>query len=149
MIIRYANAMDLQYLFEHDKHIAKEMLENKIERKEIILVTDAGHMICGWLRYGYFWDNTPFMNMLYINEKYRGQGIGRELVEFWENAMISKGFDIVMTSTLSNERAQDFYRGLGYKDAGSLLLENEPLEIIFTKKLNSNFNNSITHIKEF
>lgn len=40
-----------------------------------------------------------------------------------------------MTSTLSNENAQHFYRKLLYRDSGSLLLENEPLEIIFTKKL--------------
>jgi ribosomal protein S18 acetylase RimI-like enzyme len=47
--------------------------------------------------------------------------------------MKKKGYEIVMTSTLSNEQAQHFYRKLGYKDSGSLLLENEPLEIIFTK----------------
>ncbi|WP_278281130.1 hypothetical protein [Clostridium sp. N3C] len=40
-----------------------------------------------------------------------------------------------MTSTMSNEEAQHFYRKFDYKDAGSLLLDNEPLEIIFTKVL--------------
>jgi ribosomal protein S18 acetylase RimI-like enzyme len=49
--------------------------------------------------------------------------------------MRQRGFTLVMTSTLSNERAQHFYRRLGYIDAGCLLLENEPLEIIMAKKL--------------
>lgn len=40
-----------------------------------------------------------------------------------------------MTSTLSNENAQHFYRKLGYRDSGGLLLPNEPLEIIFVKNL--------------
>lgn len=40
-----------------------------------------------------------------------------------------------MTFTLSNENAQHFYKKLGYIDSGSLLLENEALEIIFTKKI--------------
>ncbi|MCS4464928.1 hypothetical protein JTT01_16190 [Clostridium botulinum] len=49
--------------------------------------------------------------------------------------MKSKGYELVMTSTLSNEQAQHFYRKLGYKDVGSLLLDDEPLEIIFTKSI--------------
>lgn len=40
-----------------------------------------------------------------------------------------------MTSTLSNEEAQLFYRKIGYKDIGSLIYELEPLEIILLKKL--------------
>ncbi|MNW67820.1 hypothetical protein D3C74_464690 [compost metagenome] len=52
--------------------------------------------------------------------------------------MKQKGFEMVMTSTLSNERAQHFYRKLGFRDAGCLMFENEPLEIILTKVLNKN-----------
>lgn len=49
--------------------------------------------------------------------------------------MKKKGFKLVMTSTLANEDAQHFYRKLGYKDSGCLLLEDEPIEILFTKTL--------------
>jgi len=42
---------------------------------------------------------------------------------------------IVLTSTLSSEQAQFFYRKNGYIDCGSLLLPKEPLEIILLKKL--------------
>jgi len=41
----------------------------------------------------------------------------------------------IMASTLSNEQAQHFYRTLGYRDVSSLLLNQEPLEIIFVKDL--------------
>ena len=44
-------------------------------------------------------------------------------------------YHLVMTSTISNENAQNFYRKLKYIDAGSLLLPNEPLEIIFIKNI--------------
>lgn len=76
------------------------------------------------------------MNMLYINENYRNKGIGKELVRFWENEMKGKDYELVMISTLSNEQAQHFYRRLGHKEVGSLLLEDEPLEIIFLKIYN-------------
>ena len=49
--------------------------------------------------------------------------------------MKNKGYECVLTSTQSNEEAQFFYRKLGYIDSGSLLLPNEPLEIIFYKKI--------------
>ena len=77
----------------------------------------------------------PFMNMLYVLEGERGKGYGKELVVFWENEMRQKGYDRVLTSTLSNEQAQFFYRKLGYTDSGSLLLPDEPLEIIFLKEI--------------
>lgn len=75
------------------------------------------------------------MNMLYLTESYPNQGIGKRLVQFWELEMTNRGFDTVMTSTLSNESAQHFYRKLEYKDAGSLCFEEEALEILFIKKL--------------
>lgn len=135
MKIEYANKIDYQYILNNDKHISKELIEPKINTKEIIIARNEDNKNIGWLRYNYFWDNTPFMNMLYLDENYRHKGIGKNLVTFWENQMKHNGYDLVMTSTLSNENAQHFYRKLGYIDAGSLLLENEPLEIIFTKKL--------------
>jgi ribosomal protein S18 acetylase RimI-like enzyme len=110
------------------------MLYKKIYDKEVIIVKAADKII-GWLRYGYFWDSIPFMNMLVMDENYRGKGIGKKLVTFWERDMKANGHEFIMTSTLSNEMAQHFYRKLGYKDSGSLILENEALEIIFTKEL--------------
>lgn len=130
----YAQEDEYEYISKNDKHLSKSLISSKIRNKEIIIIYDDLNKT-GWLRYGYFWDNIPFMNMLWINEEYRSKGIGREIVLFWEREMKSKGYGMIMTSTLSNEEAQQFYRKLGYKDSGSLLLENEPLEILFTKKL--------------
>ncbi|EQB3099964.1 GNAT family N-acetyltransferase [Clostridium botulinum] len=135
MEIEYASELDFQFILDNDRHVSKQLIKNKLKEKEIIIEKDQDNKIIGWLRYSYFWDNTPFMNMLYINENYRNKGIGKKLVQFWETEMKSKGYELVMTSTLSNEQAQHFYRKLRYKDAGSLLLDDEPLEIIFTKSI--------------
>ena len=133
-MIRYAEETDIPILSEHDKHISKTELKNCIRLKHI-LVLFVDEVFVGWLRYNLFWDSTPFMNMLYVLEGMRGKGYGKEFVTFWENEMRQKGYDRVLTSTLSNEQAQFFYRKLGYTDTGSLLLPNEPLEIIFLKNL--------------
>lgn len=133
-MIDYAVETDIEYILNRDNHIHESLVKLKINEKEIFIIRDAGHEI-GWMRYGYFWDNTPFMNMIWIDEDYRGTGIGKKVVLYWEKLMKQKGFERVMTSTQANEDAQHFYRKLGYRDAGCLLLDYEPLEIILTKGL--------------
>lgn len=133
-MIRYADENDFEQLVQLDHHISPDELKNAIKLYRIILLEDSGGLT-GWLRYGLFWDNIPFMNMLYLLEGKRGQGIGGQLVEYWESEMKRMGYEDVLTSTLSNERAQFFYRRHGYVDCGSLLLPGEPLEIILRKSL--------------
>ncbi len=134
MIIRYAELSDLEMVAGYDHHVAKEELTSLIGLKRLIVMLEENHFV-GWLRYNLFWDNTPFMNMLYLLKEYRGQGYGGRLSEFWEVEMKKRGYDTVLTSSLANEQAQLFYRKRGYVDCGALLLPGEPLEILFMKKL--------------
>lgn len=133
-MIRYANENDIEIISKYDKHISKEELVNIIKLKRVIVMYEDNKFV-GWLRYNLFWDNIPFMNMLYLLDNERGKGKGSRLVIFWENEMKQKNYEFVLTSTQSNEEAQFFYRKIGYVDSGALLLPNEPLEIIFYKKL--------------
>jgi ribosomal protein S18 acetylase RimI-like enzyme len=77
------------------------------------------------------------MNMFAIEEEYRGQGLGTQVAQFWEEEMKKQGYDMLLTSTQSNERAQHLYRRLGYKDCGGLLLPfpDEVLELVLAKKI--------------
>ena len=134
--IRFATSQDYDYLVHNDRHIKPEVVEKKIEDAEIIVVLDNEQNI-GWLRFNYFWDEIPFMNMLWIEEDYRRKGIGTRLVNFWEIEMQQRDNNQVMTSTLSDETAQHFYRRLQYQDCGSLMLPDEASEIFFLKSLNT------------
>ncbi|MGG1619388.1 GNAT family N-acetyltransferase [Paenibacillus sp. NRS-1782] len=135
MRIVFATDSDYGYIRDRDHHISESLIQVKIKGNEIYILRNQDESNIGWMRYGYFWDNTPFLNMIWVDEQYRDKGVGKQVVLFWEDQMKQKGFKLVMTSTLANEEAQHFYRKLGYRDAGCLLLENEPLEIILTKKL--------------
>jgi ribosomal protein S18 acetylase RimI-like enzyme len=72
--------------------------------------------------------------MIFLLDEYRGRGLGHNLINFWESEMKKQGYKRIMTSTLSNEDAQHFYRKQGYIDSGCLLLPGEALEIILTKE---------------
>ncbi|MGN0778378.1 MAG: GNAT family N-acetyltransferase [Aristaeellaceae bacterium] len=133
-MVRPAAMTDIPWLAAHDRHITEEALRDAVSRGHILLAERNGQPV-GWLRWSMFWDEIPFMNMLYLLEGCRRQGIGREIVCRWEQAMLRQGHHRVMTSTQSNEEGQHFYRCLGYRDAGALLLPGEPLEIIFVKEL--------------
>jgi len=134
MIIRYAEITDYSWLREHDKHISEEILITKIESKEIYVVEENRELI-GWLRYNLFWDNVPFMNLIYFLEKYRRKGMGKKLVNYWENEMKKKGYKNVLTSTQSNEEAQHFFKKIGYAEIGGFNYLDRASEIIFCKKI--------------
>lgn len=133
-MIRYAGQKDLEVLKKYEHGIRESELENSIRAKRIFMMFQQDIFV-GWLRFNLFWDNTPFMNMLYFLEGYRGKGYGSQLVSYWEEEMLKRNYKQVLTSTLSNEQAQFFYRKNGYVDCGSLLLPGEPLEIILLKNL--------------
>ena len=128
--IRYANNDDYPYLKTLDSYISV----NKIENGEIYIAETSAKII-GWLRYNFFWDSVPFMNMIYFLDDYRGKGLGRKLVKRWEEDMKQKGFKNVLTSTQSDEQAQHFYRKLGYREIGGFKYLNDPYEIIFHKEI--------------
>lgn len=137
MNIALANDSDVEYIRERDHHISEDLIRSKIKQNQIYMMRDQHTGVIGWMRYGYFWDNIPFMNLIWIDEPFRGKGVGKQVVDFWEEQMKQEGFHLVMTSTQADEEAQHFYRKLGYKDAGCLILDTQPLEILLTKSLDS------------
>lgn len=133
--VRTATAADLAFLVEHDNHIGAASLDDAVQHRRILIADLEPSSTVGWLRWGLFWDEIPFMNMLFVVEKHRRTGCGSELVAAWERQAQSAGHKMVMTSTLADEDAQHFYRRLGYVDTGCLLLPGESTEIIFRKQL--------------
>lgn len=134
MEIRLAKTMDFETLAAHDRHIAPQELRRSLDAGRVLVVYDEGTFV-GWLRWNLFWDSIPFMNMLYLLDGCRRQGIGRQLVGEWERRMAQEGYTYLMTSTQSDEQAQHFYRKMGYNEIGAMVPLGEPLEILFGKKV--------------
>ena len=129
-----AKITDLEILLSYDKHISKKELINLINLERVYII-NHNNTFAGWLRYNMFWDNTPFMNMLYILPEFQKKGLGKNLVEFWEKEMFNLYFDYVLTSTQSNETAKYFYEKLGYTNIGGFNFKDDPYEIIYAKNI--------------
>lgn len=135
MKISYGSIEDIDFILENDHHVNKELIESKLNLGEYILAKDGNRNSIGWLRYNYFWDNTPFLNLIYVDGRFRGRNVGKNLLDFWEVEMKKKAYSRVMTSSLSDEKAQTFFRKLNYRDCGSLFLDGQALEIMFIKEI--------------
>jgi GNAT superfamily N-acetyltransferase len=133
LIIRLAQETDFLFLSAEDHHVSSVVLQRKIAAGEILVAATGDEQI-GYLRWGWFWDNTPFMNMLVVLPRWRGQKIATQLIAHWEALMWDNGAEFVLTSTLSDETSQHLYRKCGYQDIGGFALPNEPLELILFKQ---------------
>lgn len=133
MKIRFATEKDIDYLTDYDGHVSKKMLVTKVENKQVI-VAYINNEFAGFLRFGFFWDEIPFMNMLFVLEKFRQEGIATALVKYWEKEF-EDSHTILLTSTLSDETSQHFYRKLSYQDIGGFVLPGESMELILMKQV--------------
>ena len=133
-MIRFAEISDRDWIAGHDPHIAPTELETLLALRRVLVCEEDGQRV-GWLRWNLFWDNTPFLNMIFLLPGFRRRGLGRAMLEFWTSEMAAQGYTRLLTSTQSNEEAQHFYRALGYADAGALLLPGEAAELLFLREL--------------
>lgn len=125
--IKYVSEHDKEFWFMLDEHITESELLLKIRDRRGYIISDGNKPI-GVMRYNLFWDIVPFLTFIYFEEAYQRSGFGRQAMLHWESEMRELGYKMVMTSTQVNEEAQHFYRKLGYKDRGSLFLDNTPFE---------------------
>jgi GNAT superfamily N-acetyltransferase len=132
--IKYATQADKDFWFTLDRHITMQVYDSKVRDMQAYVIYDSDKPM-GVLRYNLFWDNTPFCNLIELQEAYYGKGFGTQAMKHWENEMQTLGYSLVITSTQANEQAQHFYLKLGYKDTGCLLLNDDPAEVFFIKHL--------------
>ncbi len=133
-----ATEKDRAFWFSLDRHLDEEGFSRLVRERTGSVLTKDNKPIA-LLRWSLFWDSIPFCNLLYVEGACQRRGFGRALVEHWEKDMRAQGYDLVMTSTQSDEAAQHFWRKLGYKDCGALTLpfpgHEQPLEVILGKAL--------------
>jgi GNAT superfamily N-acetyltransferase len=136
--IRYVQQSDKTFWYTLDAHLPESEFTRKVEDKRGYVILEDGNPV-GILRYNLFWDNTPFCTLLFVDWNYQKKGYGKKLMEYWEADMKSLGYGMVMTSTQVDENAQHFYRKLGYKDCGALVMNipkyKQPMEMFLIKAI--------------
>lgn len=136
--LRAASPDDAALWKKFDRHLSQDAFERKV-REEMAWILYVDDTPAGVLRWGMFWDTIPFLNLIFLDEKYRRMGLGRWAMYFWESWMKQQGYGFIMVSTQVDEQAQHFYRKLGYRDMGAIAMDfpgyQQPLEMFLGKVL--------------
>jgi len=86
---RVATDSDLPFLDDVDKHISHEVQADLVSQGRV-MVAEIDGVAIGCLRWGMFWDEVPFMNLLWVVPQWRGRGVGTTLIETWEKSQAAR-----------------------------------------------------------
>lgn len=118
---------EIHHPSEIDRHASETRFRDKV-------LSGTGYVVCcngtpaGIFHYCLLWDSCPFLNCLFIQEEYRGSGLGTAALFHWEQEMKALSYPMVMLSTQVDEEAQHFYRKRGYVDCGGIVFSGTPLD---------------------
>lgn len=88
-----------------------EELENYVFKDKDVIV--AGVRVC------FYFDSCMVINLLFIDEPYRGQGLGSQLIRHAEEQARARGIQLSHVDTFEFQ-AKDFYVDQGYEVFGVL-----------------------------
>ena len=135
--ITYATAGDMHYVCPGEK-ISKEEFLLKVRDGRCYILRYNNEPI-GVMIFNLMFDFIPFLTLMYLEGPYQRKGFGRQAMAHWENEMRLLGHKMIMVSTQVDEDAQHFYRKMGYKDMGSVVMDippyEQPLEMFLGKAL--------------
>ena len=132
--LRTATGADTQFLASFPGTPAHEILAAQVQRGQLRIIEHQSAPI-GFLKFSVLWETLPFIEVLVIVDQKRRRGSGSAAVRDWEAEMRRSGFELVLTSTQSDESAQSFWRKLGYGDCGILCRPRQPAEIFLSHSL--------------
>lgn len=136
-LVRFAGPEDLEWCVVEDDHVTEQIIRNKIVNDEIIIAEIDGRQI-GYIRIEYLWSIKPYIGVIFVEDDYRREGIGRKMLNFLANHLIKYGHDELYSSSQANEpEPQAWHRGNGFVECGIINGINEGAigEIFFRKSL--------------
>jgi len=134
----YATMEDKPHFVNQWENLPESEYESKIRDKRCYVIRYEDQPI-GYMRYNLLFDFVPFLTCFYIADSHKGKGFGKQAMLHWEDEMRSLGYKMIMVSTQVDEDGQHFYRKMGYKDKGAIVMDiapyEQPLEMFMGKAL--------------
>lgn len=139
--VRYGEESDFDWLCSRDtQYVSEDWIRRCLGHKEYIIATDgnAPDRYLGYIRFSMFWGVVPYLDMIRVIEGEQRRGVGSAMFSFWQDEMIKRGSDILMTSSLRDElEPQAWHWRNGFRESGKLTFGSfEPkTEVFFVKEL--------------
>lgn len=112
----------------------KKHLPDSLEGDILIGVYDEAARLIGGLDAEMTVDKMVYLSTIFIEEGYRGQGIGRMLMKEMEKQAVEKGADLIRLDSFSWEGV-GFYERLGYEVIGHYTIKEGFEEYFYMKRI--------------
>jgi GNAT superfamily N-acetyltransferase len=113
MEIRAARPDDVEEALQYE-HLSRERLAYCIANGLEYVLAVEGRVV-GVMRHNLLWQDLPFLELIYLDADFRGQGLGGEAMRFWEAEMRRQGYTHAMLSTQDDETAKFFYEKIDWQ----------------------------------
>lgn len=138
--IKWADSADYELLKLVNQHFQEknyshtdQFFEQGIEGG-MVLVAYFENKPAGYLIYQVLWGNTPFVALLRIMPEFRGEGLGRKLIEISEQKLKGEGYEgFISSSETINDGGKAFHDKMGFVEIGKLQMIHG--EEVFYKKM--------------
>lgn len=102
-----------------EKNITR-IISNALESEEIYVAVNGNNKCLGFIWYaldGAF-QKFPYLHVIIIEKSFRGYGIGKELINYFEEIVCERYEKVFLMVGDFNLRANKLYEKLGYKEIG-------------------------------
>ena len=99
-----------------------EFWDTRLFEERVFLARHKGKNI-GLLSYTTWWGNTPFLELIHIQDSFQRQGIAKRLLKEAATEIQSKTFKTLISSCeVSNNNSHLFHKAVGFKQLKNLIL---------------------------
>jgi ribosomal protein S18 acetylase RimI-like enzyme len=107
-----------EYFASEEKAISA--LTEGITKEEIFVAVDETGKCLGfiWFILAGAFHSFPYLHIIAVKEKFRGQGIGKKLLAFFEEVAFAEHSKVFLVVADFNPEAQRLYEHLGYRQVG-------------------------------
>lgn len=132
------NEIDTVFQGDAPHYHPDEFWDTRMQEKRV-LIAQSGDQNIGLLCYTIWWGNTPFLELVHIQDKFQRQGIARALIKEAAQDIQAKGFKTLISSCeIDNENSLSFHKALAFQKLNTLNLPHGeeqffslPLEKLF------------------
>lgn len=99
---------------------ARKALEEGFNKKEIYVAIDADHNCIGfiWFILNGIFHSSPYLHIVAVKKENRGLGIGRKLIQYFEDICFKNYSKLFLVVADFNPNAKMLYESIGYREVG-------------------------------
>ena len=115
------NSIVGEVYFPKDR-LAEKFLKEGLSKSEIYVALDENGDCVGymWIVLNGMFYRFPYLKNIAVKEEHRGKGIGKRMLDFYEDAAFKHAKKIFITTSDFNTRAQNLYKKTGFEHVGTI-----------------------------